>query len=531
MKAIFGKLYCWLRRPFEKEYEFFLLLFLVFGLVNSYGYLMFNTLEKALGVASHHFLLTYGLTMILSYLNGKLRVVYKTLIIVGMIIALIIDLVCVNAFHYTYTRDTVALVLGTNTTEISEMWNTYFDFSVLFKALATVAVAYLFYRFVFWLFRKKQVVMLRVSMVALLLSIADFIYVTHTWSSWDAISVTRFFCIPKVASSPDLHQYLVHPKLEQTETQMPRRIVLIVGESFAKSHSSLYGYDKKTNPFLETLQKDSLLYLFTKTKSSASYTIEAFQSFMSTYRPSYGDSIKWYQCLTVPEVMRTCGYRCSWISNQNRYGVYDNVVTRYAELCDTAIFLRNQLKDNNKSFYDQDLLPKIDEALVASENAERNFYVVHLMGSHPKFNRRYPVEFNCFSPSEYTFDSNRKKRESSQYDNSILYNDSVVYEMIRRYDDDETIVFYFSDHGLDIYQTRPDYMGHAIRGNKQSGEASRDIPFMVYMNKGFQKKYPRILRKVQSLQHQPFETQDLIYLLTDLIGVHISERSLPDGTY
>lgn len=523
MKAIFGKLYCWLRRPFEKEYEFFLLLFLVFGLVNSYGYLMFNTLEKALGVACHHFLLTYGLTMILSYLNGKLRVVYKTLIIVGMIIALIIDLVCVNAFHYTYTRDTVALVLGTNTTEISEMWNTYFDFSVLFKALATVVVAYLFYRFVFWLFRKKQVVMLKVSMVAFLLNIIEFLYVSHTWSAWNNISITRFFNIPDIASSPDLHQYLVHPKFEYTETQVPQNIVLIIGESFAKSHSSLYGYEKNTNPLLSALQKDSLLYVFTDIKSSASHTIEAFQSIMSTYRPSYGDSIKWYQCLTVPEVMRTCGYRCSWISNQNRYGVYDNVVTRYAELCDTTFFLREMLKDNEKSFYDGDLIPKIDEALVASKGSGKNFYVVHLMGSHPKFNRRYPRHFNRFSPSEYVADGDRQKREMSRYDNSILYNDSVVYEMIRRYSDDETIIFYFSDHGLDVCQTRPDYIGHAIRGNEHSELVSRAIPFMVYMSKEFQDKHPVLRDKIKSMRHIPFETQDMIYLLMDLIGVHMGQ--------
>lgn len=519
---MFRNFYNWLKRPFEKEFEFFWFLFIVFGLVNTYGYSMFYTLEKSLGVASHHFLLTYGLTMILSYLGGKLRVVYKTLILFSMVVSLVIDLICVNVFHYTYTRDTVALVLGTNTAEIHEMWNTYFNIFILLKVLAALLVAYGFYRFVVYLFRKKQKVLLQVSMGGLLLSIADFIYVTRTWSSWDAISITRFFCIPKVTSSPDLHKYLVNPKIKKTGEQAPRRIVLIVGESFARSHSSLYGYEKKTNPYLSTLQEDSLLYVFTNVKSSACYTIEAFQSFMSTYRPEYGDRVKWYHCLTVPELMKSSGYRCSWISNQNRYGVYDNVVTRYAELCDTIVFLRNQLKDNNKSFYDQDLLPKIDEVLTVSSNVEKNFYVVHLMGSHPKFNRRYPEQFNRFSQSDYISDSEQKKLNLAQYDNSILYNDSVVYEMIRRYDDDETIVFYFSDHGLDVYQSRPDYIGHAIRGNKRSRAASRDIPFMVYMNKAFQKKYPEVFLKISSMQDQPFETQDLIYLLMDLAEVHVS---------
>lgn len=519
MQGVFLKLYNWLKRPFLKEYDFFLLLFFIFGLINSLGYVLFSTLEKTLGILCHHFLLSYLLTMILSYLNGRIRIVYKSVIIALMVLAVLIDLICMNAFHYTYTRDTIALIMGTNTAEIKEMVETYCSLSVIFETILVILIAYVFYRIMLLLLKYKRDGMLKGAMFALGLNIIAFLYISHTWSAWQYISITRFFLIPRVASSPDLHQYLQHPKFKYIGKTKKINIVLIIGESFTKSHSSLYGYEKDTNPLLSSLQKDSLLYVFSDVTSPAAHTIESFQGVMSTYKPEYGERVKWYECLTLPEVMHALGYHTYWISNQKRYGVYDNVVTKYAELCDTTLFLHENLKDNEIFLYDDQLLPKIDEALSISGTKDKNFYVAHLMGSHPKFEKRYPKEYNHFLPEEYCFGGNSEKLQLSQYDNSVLFNDYVVYEMIHRFNDDETIIFYFPDHGLDIYQTHSDYAGHAIRGDAESMMVSKAIPFMVYMNKIFQKQNPEIVDKIKAKQNVSFETQDMIYLLMDLLSV------------
>lgn len=521
MKGVFLQLYNWFKRPFEKEYEFFLLLFFVFGLINSFGYILFSSVEKTLGILCHHFLLTYVLAMVLSYLCGKVKVVYKTVIITLMVLAVLIDLICVNAFHYTYTRDTIALIMGTNTSEFKEMWETYFSFSVFFQTILIVAATVLIYRLLLLLLKYKREAMLKAAMFFLWLNVAGFLYVSHTWSAWQYISITRFFLVPKVASSPDLHQYLQHPKFKSVTSRTYPNMVWIIGESFTKFHSSLYGYEKETNPLLVSLQKDSLLYVFSDVTSSACHTIEAFQSIMSTYRPEYGDRVKWYECLTVPEMMHTLGYYSFWISNQNRYGVHDNVVTKYAELCDTTFFLHENLGENEILLYDDQLLPKIDEALSVAQKKNKNFYVVHLLGSHPKFKKRYPESFNHFLPEEYSSGGDSEKRQLSQYDNSVLFNDRVVYDMIRRFDNDETMIFYFPDHGLDIYQTRSDYAGHAIRGNAKSMEVSKQIPFMVYMNENFQRQNPDIVKKIKEKQDAAFETQDMIYFLMDILGVEL----------
>lgn len=193
MQGVFLKLYNWLKRPFLKEYDFFLLLFFIFGLINSLGYVLFSTLEKTLGILCHHFLLSYLLTMILSYLNGRIRIVYKSVIIALMVLAVLIDLICMNAFHYTYTRDTIALIMGTNTAEIKEMVETYCSLSVIFETILVILIAYVFYRIMLLLLKYKRDGMLKGAMFALGLNIIAFLYISHTWSAWQYISITRFF--------------------------------------------------------------------------------------------------------------------------------------------------------------------------------------------------------------------------------------------------------------------------------------------------------------------------------------------------
>ena len=47
-------------------------------------------------------------------------------------------------------------------------------------------------------------------------------------------------------------------KVEKTDQKAPL-IVLVIGESFNKYHSSLYGYDLKTNPLLEKRKENKEL--------------------------------------------------------------------------------------------------------------------------------------------------------------------------------------------------------------------------------------------------------------------------------
>lgn len=82
------------------------------------------------------------------------------------------------------------------------------------------------------------------------------------------------------------------------------------------------------------------------------------------------------------------------------------------------------------------------------------FIVLHQMGNHgPAYHRRYPAEFEKFTPVCRESDLSRCSREEigNAYDNAILYTDHFlgqVIELLKRNDAHfETALFYVSDHG------------------------------------------------------------------------------------
>ncbi len=96
------------------------------------------------------------------------------------------------------------------------------------------------------------------------------------------------------------------------------------------------------------------------------------------------------------------------------------------------------------------LLPLIKDRL--NSVATTSLIVAHLQGSHgPSYFRRYPAEFARFTP---TCDTTLLKECSNEaivntYDNTILYTDFIIAEMIKMLQNSgiKSTLFYTSDHG------------------------------------------------------------------------------------
>jgi heptose-I-phosphate ethanolaminephosphotransferase len=105
------------------------------------------------------------------------------------------------------------------------------------------------------------------------------------------------------------------------------------------------------------------------------------------------------------------------------------------------------------------------------------------------------------------------------YDNSVRYTDWVINEAFKSFKDDEAIVFYFPDHGLDLFYTRPDYYLHAIASNPESFAAAAEIPFFVYSTEKFRSRFPDTITRIQNSVDHDFRTDDLIYTVMDISGI------------
>ena len=323
-----------------------------------------------------------------------------------------------------------------------------------------------------------------------------------------------------IEPTPNLKQYYNYPQVSYTEDHLPANLVIIIGESLSRTHCSLNGYSKPTNSRLEELVEQKVLYVFDSISAPAIQTVPAFKFFMTESNRENAKDKEWFKCLTIPEVFHTLGYKMQWISNQKRSGFYDNVCTRFAELCDTMYFVN----DNNNaytSYYDESLLPLLKKSI--PNFSGRNLYFLHLMGSHPLYKERYPSTFSKFSSDDYMDLPEHQRNTIAEYDTSVAYNDSVISEIIDIFSQKESVVVYFSDHGQDLYQSDSHYCGHANRTIK-SQKFGKEIPFIVYLSPKFQEKNPMISGYLNNNRQSSFCTENLIYFLMDLVGANFKDN-------
>lgn len=508
-----------LLKPFDVEFRFFILVLILSASADIVGFTCYESFLKAIFIGFHHYFICYIVTLFICYMPKVFKNKVKFLVFVLMIINFLIDTVCVYSFHFTFDNDVAAILLGTNRNEVHEFIENFIPLKLFLYIILFMSIIYVLYEVL-----KRKKVKLKsefqyYGLSVVFICLASFL--VGGCKNFGNVSITKIPTFFKSLSPIDLENYKINPNVIFTKTEKPKNIVMIIGESFSKSHSSLYGYEKKTNPYLESLRDEGLLYTFENVTSAALGTITSFKAIMSTYKDEYGDSINWYECLTIQELIKKAGYYTYWISNQSPKGVYDNIVVKYASLCDKVVFTGNKFAGIRKCDLDEIVIDSIRKYNTYTNNINNKFYFIHLMGSHSIFSYRYPLKFNKFKDNDYVNKKIEQRTMLATYDNSVLYNDSVVYEIMKLYENDESIVFYFPDHGLDIYNSREDYIGHARYNDKISREAGANIPFMVYMSPLFQKKFVNCKSEILQLKDKEFNTSDMIYMIKDIIGVKI----------
>ncbi|MBE6308550.1 MAG: phosphoethanolamine transferase [Bacteroidales bacterium] len=298
---------------------------------------------------------------------------------------------------------------------------------------------------------------------------------------------------------------------------LPEYVVLLIGESFSKQQSSLYGYDKKTNPLLGKMNDEGRLVVYNNVKSAYTKTVPAVKSIMTSCVDEM-TNVKWYEYPTLIEIMQRAGYRAEWISNQNREGLFDNEVTAFALLCDKLVYANER---EELSGYDECLLHLIDESI--ADKSSPKFLVVNMQGSHVLYSSRYSEKFAIFNAEDYVLShphlSQKSRTTLSEYDNSILYNDYVVYEIMQKFEKEDAVLVYLSDHGQDIFNSSNDYAGHGIFANKESQAAAVNIPLMIYTSPLFKNKRPLLQERMEAAIDVAYRTDSIMYTIMDVVGV------------
>lgn len=304
--------------------------------------------------------------------------------------------------------------------------------------------------------------------------------------------------------------------LKDSNGDTPRTLVLIIGESTSRTRMGIYGYNRNTTPMIEQFKKENPnLLVFNDVVSSRPYTIEILEQALTFADERHPDLY-----LTQPSLihlMKQAGYKTFWITNQQTMTKRNTMLTMFSKQTDKQYYMNN---DRNQSArqYDDAVIQPFKEVL--TDPAKKKFIVIHLLGTHMKYEFRYPKssEYNVFQDKTgipFNIDDDNAKVYNS-YDNAVSYNDYVITTLFNTFKQshDNGFMLYFSDHGEEVYQTPPyDVLG---RNEKAPTKPMYTIPFILWESPSWLKTHPN---NYQAYVDRKFSSQDLIHTWSDLAGL------------
>ncbi len=264
-------------------------------------------------------------------------------------------------------------------------------------------------------------------------------------------------------------------------------LVWVIGESSTKSNWSLYGYQRNTTPMIQSLQKE--LLVFDNIYAAAPITVPAFERMLTPATIKKPELWKSYPDLIL--MAKQAGYHVYWISNHttDAYGV----LSIFAHHADETI-MTNKGKSRGEGSYDSSVLPAYQNAL--NDKFDKKLIIVHLLGSHPAYNFRYPDEYNQYSN---IFDDLVAKELTDKgradwaitfrnfYDNSILYGDMIRHKLLsllkNSKESKHSTWLYHPDHGEDVCH-HTDFSGH-----NQMVKEQWEVPMIFWPSSYTDKKY------------------------------------------
>ncbi|MCH5307438.1 MAG: phosphoethanolamine transferase [Prevotella sp.] len=503
----------------------------------------------------------YFLCVIITILPVKLRKPIKYIVFGLLYVIGLVDMVCYQIMGTALVPAVVQTWLQTNIQEATEVLHTYLKPSLLFSPIALFFILPLFVYFIkgktLNLHRYLLFLLFVLTLTSAVYGINNkrYLHNIYTRVSDDdmeefvdnGLSMTHEYLpiyrlglsIKEIQRFSEMRNRLLtnvkNTRVDSCSFESPI-IVLIIGESYNRHHSSLYGYDIRTTPYQEYLYKEKNLYSFKNVIASYNLTFKSFQNMMTLY--DYDSKGQWYNYPILPALFKRAGYKVNFISNQYTLDKA-SAFTDYTE----DVFMNNPeitsyMFDwrNEKSYsYDMDL---INDYLSVPDTIGTmpQFVIFHFIGMHADFRSRYPTEQAVFSAANYhrTDLNNEEKQVLADYDNAVVYNDYVINNIIDVFSQKDAIVIHVPDHGELVYDGCQE-MGRNQKLQRKYIIPQYDIPFWIYCSNTYKKEHPAICRQIENATERPFMTDDLPHLLLYLAGIKCKwyqrERNLIDNSY
>ncbi|WP_175494739.1 sulfatase-like hydrolase/transferase [Salegentibacter flavus] len=422
-----------------------------------------------------------------------------------ILIAVFIQASYYNLFADRLSASTIFILIETNTTETIEFLGAYLNFFsfILLVCLLTPLILIKFINKPFNIYLPEK------ALSIVLLLILLFVYQYKSLANHNLYNIA-FNSYQDYLEETELYDEfgLDDPIGEIPEvivkTREERKVfVMLIGESTTRHRMSLYGYERQTNPKLEKIKEELLVYR--NVISPHTHTIPSLSKLMSFKH--YEEEGRLDEG-TIIQLMNKAGLETHWISNQKPIGLHETLITKMANASHNLHFL-NVKNYNIESIHDEVVLEPLKKVLQENED---QFIVIHLLGTHAGYANRYPPSFEFFTDIPPILNDSAGVNVVNSYDNAIRYNDFIVSEIISEVKEQDaySYVLYFSDHGEDVYQVHDGASHTETKGTYPM----YDVPFILWQSDSFRENF-----NINFEPDRPYMLDDLIFSISDLSGL------------
>ena len=316
----------------------------------------------------------------------------------------------------------------------------------------------------------------------------------------------------------ELQHFQFNAKKENQLTQK-EVYVFIIGETGRYSNYSINGYNRETSPLLKETQN---LVTYSDFYSESNITEFSLPTILTRASPQ-NFHLRFKEKSFV-DAFKEAGFKTYWIANQS---ANNSFIRRISKDADGEYFTTTDF-DATENF-DEKLWVFMNEVLQNQD--EKVLIVLHTLGSHFRYNFRYPDKYKVFEPSfEGTFDyalisPKNKEQFINTYDNSILYTDFFIANTIQKIDNLNSIgmVMYVSDHGENLYDTDENI---ALHGGSFYTKYDFHVPFFVWTSDEYNAQYPDKVENIKLNKDKRLSAGNIFYSILDIADITFPERKL-----
>ena len=290
--------------------------------------------------------------------------------------------------------------------------------------------------------------------------------------------------------------------------------VLVIGEAGRRDRWQITAHQRATNPRLSVQPN---LVALTDVVSPWTWTDASIPVIVS--RKSATERSRLFPEKSVVSLFKEAGFHTVWMSNQARQSPTSPIGLPAAE-ADEVRYLNVAANDIfGRAPYDEVLISALRDVL--TRPYARQFVIIHLLGSHDSYEKRYPKNFGRWQPSANALlgEPEAHLKLSNSYDNSVLYSDYVVSSFIELLRQQNLLggLYFVSDHGESLLDGECSQTGH---GN--TSYYNYPVPAFAWLTDRYVERYPNALENLLSHSKSKLTTANTFDSLAEL--AHINYR-------